>query len=113
MAYSQIKYFGFNDKVGLLSFENDQNGGVKPYSKRLQATMDHEARALISTAYKRTEELLIHHKELLKILAEALLAKETLNYDDVLKLLGPPPHGKKNLVSPVDFENSINNQSKL
>lgn len=112
MAYSQIKYFGFNEKVGLLSFENDE-GGVKPYSKRLHATMDQEARSLITVAYKRTEELLIRHKELLKILAEALLAKETLNYDDVLKLLGPPPHGKKNLVTPVDFENSLNHQSKL
>ena len=43
MAYAQIKFFGFNEKVGLLSFEQDQ-GGVKPYSKTLQATMDHEAR---------------------------------------------------------------------
>ncbi len=39
------------------------------------------------------------HKDNLKLMAEALLAKETLNYDDVEKLLGPPPHGKKHLVS--------------
>ena len=35
MAYAQIKYFGFNDKVGLVSFE-EQDGSQKPYSKRLQ-----------------------------------------------------------------------------
>jgi spastic paraplegia protein 7 len=35
MAYAQIKYFGFNDKVGLLSFDQNE-GGVKPYSKTLQ-----------------------------------------------------------------------------
>jgi spastic paraplegia protein 7 len=34
MAYSQIKYFGFNQKIGLLSFEDQQ--GQKPYSKKLQ-----------------------------------------------------------------------------
>lgn len=27
--------------------------------------------------------------------AEALLEKETLNYDDVEKLIGPPPNGRK------------------
>ena len=43
MAYSQIKYFGFNQKVGLLSFDQD-SGGAKPFSKTLHATMDHEAR---------------------------------------------------------------------
>jgi len=107
LAYSQIKYYGFNEKVGLFSFENDTSSGVRPYSKKLQATMDHEARLLISSAYKRTEELLIKHKDLLRTMAEALLDKETLNYNDVVKLLGPPPYGKKNLVTPVDFENSL------
>ena len=29
MAYSQIKYFGFNEKVGLVSFE--EQGGRRPY----------------------------------------------------------------------------------
>jgi spastic paraplegia protein 7 len=61
--------------------------------------MDHEARLLIAEAYRKTEELLQAHKENLKLMAEALLSKETLNYDDVEKLLGPPPHGKKHLVS--------------
>ncbi len=54
---------------------------------------------LIAEAYRRTEECLATHKDNLKLMAEALLAKETLNYDDVEKLLGPPPHGKKHLVS--------------
>jgi spastic paraplegia protein 7 len=82
-------------------------------SKTIQATMDHEARLLIAEAYKKTEEVLAKHKDNLKLMAEALLSKETLNYDDVEKLLGPPPHGKKHLVTPVDFENSLNEQSKL
>ena len=36
MAYSQIQYFGFNEKVGLVSFED--TGGRRPYSKKLQVT---------------------------------------------------------------------------
>merc|ERR1719251_660921 len=32
MAYSQIKYFGFNDKIGYLSFEDQDPNQRKPYS---------------------------------------------------------------------------------
>jgi spastic paraplegia protein 7 len=41
-------------------------------------------------------------------LAETLLKKETLNYDDVEKLIGPPPFGKKRLIGPEEFEQSVN-----
>ena len=56
MANAQIKQFGFNDVVGLVSFE--EGGGKKPYSKRLHATMDLEARQLIAEAYAKTEDVL-------------------------------------------------------
>ena len=46
-------------------------------------------------------------------MAEALLEKETLNYDDVEALLGPPPFGKKHLVSPVDYENQLKKQGEF
>lgn len=44
-------------------------------------------------------------------LAETLLKNETLNYDDVVKLIGPPPHGKKRLIEPMEFEASVNQAS--
>merc|ERR1719228_37939 len=108
MAYAQIRNYGFNQTVGLLSFE--PTAGKKPYSKRLSATMDHEARLLIAAAYKRTESTLLEHKDKLETLAESLLLKETLNYQDVEALLGPPPFGKKTLVSPVDYEQGLEQQ---
>jgi len=112
MANAQIKQFGFNDVVGLVSFE-EGGGGKKPYSKRLHATMDLEARQLIAEAYAKTEDVLKEHSKALEIMAEALLEKETLNYDDVEALLGPPPFGKKHLVSPVDYENQLKKQGEL
>ena len=111
MANAQIQQFGFNDKVGLVSFEQD--GGRRPFSKKLHATMDLEARTLIAEAYRVTEQLLKDNKENLQKMAEALLEKETLNYEDVELLLGAPPHGKKHLVSPVDFENQLKQQAEL
>merc|ERR1719391_1348629 len=111
MAYAQIRDFGFNEAVGLVSFEPNQ--GKKPYSKKLSATIDLEARKMIADAYKRTEEVLMENQDKLEMLAQLLLEKETLNYDDVEALLGPPPFGKKHLISPMDYEQGLNEQSKL
>ena len=106
-----FRNFGFNETVGLVSFEND--GGVKPYSKKLQSTMDLEARKMIASAYRRTEELLKENPESLQKMAEALLEKETLNYEDVELLLGAPPHGKKHLVSPTEYEEQLREQANM
>ena len=111
MAYAQIQQFGFSEAVGLVSFESD--GGVKPYSKRLAATMDLEARRMVGEAYRRTEEVLGAHREQLQQLAELLLVKETLNYADVEALLGPPPFRRKAVVLPEDYEAGLAREAAL
>lgn len=40
-------------------------------------------------------------------MAETLLKKETLNYEDVENLLGPPPYGGKRLIDPAEFEENV------
>lgn len=46
-------------------------------------------------------------------LAEALLVKETLNYDEVVELIGPPLYeDAKKKIEPVEFEDSLNSLSK-
>lgn len=40
-------------------------------------------------------------------MAETLLQKETLNYEDVEGLLGPPPYGTKRLIEPAEFEENV------
>lgn len=37
-------------------------------------------------------------------LAATLLKAEVLTYDDIEKLIGPPPHGKKNTIEPHGWE---------
>ncbi|PSN48736.1 Paraplegin [Blattella germanica] len=99
MAYAQVRIYGMSSNVGLVSFpeEETKEVGKRPYSKRLAALIDEEARRLVAHAYQKTEQL-----------AETLLKKETLNYDDVEKLIGPPPYGKKRLIAPAEFEDSVN-----
>lgn len=45
-------------------------------------------------------------------MAEALLVKETLNYDDVVALIGPPKYdAARRKIDPVEFEESIKSLS--
>ncbi|KAG5307678.1 SPG7 protein, partial [Acromyrmex insinuator] len=105
-AYLQVQQFGMSPAVGLVSFDEERTTKNKPYSKKLANLMDAEVRRIIGESYERTKQLLLDNKDKLDILAEALLKKETLFYDDVEKLIGPPPYGKKRLVEPAEFENS-------
>lgn len=36
-------------------------------------------------------------------LANALLEREVVNHDDIVALLGPPPHGPKKMIAPLSW----------
>lgn len=109
LAYLQIQQYGMCPTVGLFSFDEELTSTKtkKPYSKKLGNLMDAEARRLIAEAYKNAQKIISENRDKLEKLAETLLQKETLTYDDIEKLIGPPPHGKKRFVEPADFESSI------
>lgn len=111
MAYAQIKHFGMNEKIGPMYIQEDnQEGGgsEKPYSRMLGNIVDHEVRIMVSRAYEATEKLLLDNKELLIKLSEALLEKETLNYDEVVALIGPPRFdAAKRTIEPVEYEENL------
>ncbi|XP_023298532.2 paraplegin [Lucilia cuprina] len=115
IAYSQIKKFGMNDKLGPIYIRDaEETGGYdKPFSKALDTMIDHEARNLIATAYQKTEQILKDNRDKLEKLAEALLEKETLNYEEVVNLIGPPPFDvSKRTIEPVEFEQTLKNLSE-
>ena len=57
-----------SDVLGPISFpeEDSREMGCRPYSKGLANAIDEEARSIIAKAYKRTETLLIEHRQLLE-----------------------------------------------
>lgn len=74
IAYSQIKKFGMNDVLGPI-YIRDANesgeaggsaGGGKPFSRAMESTIDHEARNMVSEAYRKTEEILNKHRDKLE-----------------------------------------------
>uniref|UniRef100_A0A670YYH3 SPG7 matrix AAA peptidase subunit, paraplegin n=1 Tax=Pseudonaja textilis TaxID=8673 RepID=A0A670YYH3_PSETE len=106
IAYSMVKQYGMMPSIGHLSFPETESGpgiGRRPFSQGLQQVMDHEAKLLIAQAYRRTEKLLMDNRDKLKMLADALLENEVVNYEDIEALLGPPPHGPKKTISPQSW----------
>ncbi|CAM4532285.1 unnamed protein product [Leuciscus chuanchicus] len=105
VAYSMVKQYGMVASVGQMSFPEDDQGGIgrRPFSQGLQQQMDHEAKLLIAQAYRRTEKLLLDNRDKLILLANALLEREVVNYDDIEALLGPSPFGPKKMIAPQSW----------
>lgn len=106
VAYSMVKQYGMSNSVGQVSFpETEEQGAIgrRPFSQGLQQQMDHEAKMLIAHAYRHTEKLLLDNRDKLTLLANALLEREVVNYDDIEALLGPPPHGPKKMIVPQSW----------
>lgn len=91
-AYMMVEYYGFNKKIGNISFY-DSSGQrdmtiQKPYSEETGKMIDEEVRKLVSNAYERTKTVLLEHKDKLSKVAELLLQKEMIFKEDLESILG-------------------------
>lgn len=92
-AYNKVAVFGFSKKIGMLSFPTDNTRVemFKPYSEETAKIIDMEVRELVDAAYNRTLDIVREKKDLLDKLANELLAKETLQLEDLETVLGKRP----------------------
>ncbi|CAN0269724.1 unnamed protein product, partial [Laminaria digitata] len=95
MVYQMIGVYGMGDGIGQLAFPQDNSSGYpqeKPYSDATAEKMDLEARKMVDSAYQRTLDLVQDKKEQqIRMVAELLLEKETINHDDLVALIGARP----------------------
>lgn len=91
-AYMMIVIYGFNERVGNISYYDSSgqrdNAFQKPYSEETGKLIDQEVRKLIDEAYQNSKTLLQKNKGLLIKLAEMLIKKEILYKDDLENILG-------------------------
>ncbi len=91
-AYSMVAYFGFNKRIGNVSFY-DSTGRTeasfqKPYSEDTARLIDEEVRKLVERCYEEAKEILSLHKKDLIALADLLLKKEIVFKEDIEEILG-------------------------
>jgi cell division protease FtsH len=91
-AYMMIAYYGFNKKIGNISFYDStgmrDNGFQKPYGEETANLIDQEVRQLVSGSYEQAKTILRQNKAALTRVAELLLEKEVIFREDLEKILG-------------------------
>ncbi len=96
-AYMMVVYYGFNKKLGNISYYDStgqRDAGIqKPFSEETGKLIDEEVRKLISEVYQRAKGILQDNKESLSKVAELLLQKEVIFKEDLESILGKRPDG--------------------
>ena len=106
MAYNIVSMYGMNEKIGHISFYDPKQSEYsfgKPYSETTAQIIDEEVKKIITTAYKRTKDLLNHHIAHLNVLAEELLKREVIYQSDLEKLIGKRP-----FEAPTSYDSFVN-----
>ncbi len=96
IARRMVKMFGMSDSVGMVNYGDDSDqpflgysiASGRDYSDDTAAKLDAEIKRIIDVAYQETQALLQNHRDALDALAEALLSKETVEREEILRILG-------------------------
>lgn len=93
IAYSQLLQYGMSETLGPATFGaiKDQGWASKNYSEETAALIDKEVRELVDLAYDRTKQIIMQHHDVFEKLANTLIEKEVLNYEDCKEVLGDRP----------------------
>ena len=91
-AYSMVAYFGLDEEIGPISFYDSTGKNeqllVKPYSEDTAQKIDKEVRNLINSAYERTRDILIEHRDELEKLTRLLIKQEVVEKEELEGILG-------------------------
>jgi cell division protease FtsH len=101
LARNMVTRWGMSDKLGTVELAPRDNpylpggagayGGENPYSEETARIVDEEVLRIIDECHEEARRLLGEHREELEALAEALLERETLDEEEILKVTGLPP----------------------
>ncbi len=95
LARDMVCHYGMSEKIGPVSFD-DESGDVflgrdlvtrKNYSEQTAQEIDQEVRTLLGSLYDEALEMLRANRTALDRTADALLERETLEADDIRRIL--------------------------
>jgi cell division protease FtsH len=100
LARGMVTRWGMSDRLGLVQLAPRPNpflvgqdgfGGTRSFSEETASAIDAEVQRIIEESHQEARRLLTEHRKELDALAEALLARETLDEEEILKVTGLPP----------------------
>jgi len=91
-AYTMVVYYGFNEKLGNVSYYDSTRQRdlaiQKPFSEATGELIDQEIRKLVAQAYLDAKTILAENKASLEKVAALLLKKEVIYKEDLENILG-------------------------
>ncbi len=107
-ARHMILEWGMSDRLGFVSYAGTDTQqmyqGEKDYSDETAHVIDEEIKRLIDEAYRDTVRIIDEHWDKIIALAEALLKYETLQGDDVQRILRGEPLNKPTVAELLEAE---------
>jgi len=97
IAREMVTQWGMSERLGPRTFGRRDSmvflgrdiAEQRDYSERTAEEIDEEVRRIVEEAHERCREVLREHRAKLDELAEALIELETIEGDDLQRLLGP------------------------
>jgi cell division protease FtsH len=100
LARNMVTRWGMSDQLGMVQLAPRENpylgttygyDGTRPFSEGTAQAIDAEVRRIITECHDDARRLLTEHRRELDALAQALLARETLDEEAILQVTGLPP----------------------
>jgi cell division protease FtsH len=97
LARRMVTRWGMSDELGMVQLAPRDNPylggsgtypGAKPFSEATAKTIDDEVLKILNESHAEATRLLVEHRGALDALAQALLARETLNEEEILEVTG-------------------------
>jgi cell division protease FtsH len=100
LARAMVTRWGMSDRLGMVQLAPKQNpylnsldgyaGSARIVSEETARTIDEEVLRIIAESHEEAQRLLTEHRKELDALADALLARETLDEQEILEVTGLP-----------------------
>jgi cell division protease FtsH len=99
LARNMVTRWGMSDRLGMVQLAPRENPflggaglpGAKPFGEQTAQVIDSEVQRIIHDSHEEAKALLRRHRRELDALVEALLGKETLDQQEILRVTGLPP----------------------
>lgn len=118
LARRMVTEWGMSEKLGFVYYGEEaatrngfELGMVKDHADRTTEWIDDEIKRIIDTAYEDTRRLITEHRDQLDAIAQALLKYETLDGDEVRKIIAGETIDRPTVADLIAAEQSRRNQA--
>ncbi|WP_413364261.1 ATP-dependent zinc metalloprotease FtsH [Lysinibacillus sp. 3P01SB] len=119
IARAMVTEYGMSDKIGATQFSSSSGGNPflgrdfntdQNYSDQIAYEIDQEVQRIVGEQYERTRQILTDRRDLLDLIANTLMEKETLNSEEIEHLRDHgelPPESVKLMKENQAKENTV------